>query len=56
MFVVGKAGELTRRAVATTGEAVAWVVSMPASLMTVKGKIFGETPPPQQSGHILKGS
>jgi hypothetical protein len=52
MFVVGKAGELTRKAV----EAVAWVVSMPASLMTVKGKIFGETPPPQQSGHILKGS
>jgi outer membrane biosynthesis protein TonB len=56
MFVVDKAGELTRKAVATTGEAVAWVVSMPASLMTVKGKIFGETPPPQQSGHILKGS
>lgn len=56
MFVVDKAGEFGRKAVATTGEAVAWVVSMPASLMSVKDKIFGESPPPQQNGHILRGS
>jgi hypothetical protein len=57
MFVVDKAGELGRKTVATTGEAVAWVVSLPASLMGVK-RIFGDTPapPPQQSGHILNGS
>ncbi|HEY0569033.1 MAG TPA: hypothetical protein VGD13_13055, partial [Xanthobacteraceae bacterium] len=54
MYVVDKAGELGRKTVATTGEAVAWVVSLPASLMGVK-KIFGDSPP-QQSGHILKGS
>ena len=56
MFVVDKAGELGRKAAATTGEAVAWVVSMPASLMSVKNKIFGDNPSPQQNGHILKGS
>jgi hypothetical protein len=55
MFVVDKAGELGRKTVATTGEAVAWVVSLPASLMGVK-KIFGDSPQQQQSGHILKGS
>jgi hypothetical protein len=55
MFVVDKAGELGRKTVATTGEAVAWMVSLPASLMGVK-KIFGDNPQPQQSGHILNGS
>jgi hypothetical protein len=55
MFVVDKAGELGRKAAATTGEAVAWVVSMPASLMGMK-KVFSDSPPPQQTGHILKGS
>jgi FtsZ-interacting cell division protein ZipA len=56
MYVVDKAGELGRKTVATTGEAVAWVVSLPASLMGVK-RIFGDSPPPpQQNGHILKGS
>jgi hypothetical protein len=58
MFVVDKAGELGRKTVATTGEAVAWVVSLPASLMGVK-RIFSDSPPPQspqQNGHILKGS
>jgi hypothetical protein len=56
MFVVDKAGELGRKTVATTGEAVAWVVSLPASLMGVK-RIFGDSPPPpQQNGHILNGS
>jgi hypothetical protein len=56
MFVVDKAGELGRKTVATTGEAVAWVVSLPASLMGVK-RIFSDSPPPpQQNGHILNGS
>lgn len=55
MYVVDKAGELGRKTVATTGEAVAWVVSLPASLMGVK-RIFGDNNPPQQSGHILNGS
>jgi FtsZ-interacting cell division protein ZipA len=56
MYVVDKAGELGRKTVATTGEAVAWVVSLPASLMGVK-RIFSDSPPPQQqNGHILKGS
>lgn len=56
MFVVDKAGELGRKTVATTGEAVAWVVSLPASLMGIK-RVFSDSPPPQQqSGHILNGS
>src|SRR5215210_5706716 len=56
MYVVDKASELGRKTAATTGEAVAWVVSLPASPMGVK-RIFGDSPqPPQQNGHILNGS